>query len=441
MGFTTVHLISLGCPKNRVDSEIMLGRLLGNGVQLTPDPEAAQVIVVNTCSFIKSAIDESIDVILEAARYKETGQCRRLVVTGCLPERFRQTLADQLPEVDVFLGTGAYEEILSALGEEDTPSRCRLPSPEARPLMDQRDHRTRTAPHLAYVKIAEGCDRGCTYCIIPKLRGRQKSRPAASIVSEAEFLVATGVKELVLVAQETTAYGTDLSPETSIAALLEQISRIPGDFWIRVLYGHPASIGESFLESVVRHAKVCPYFDVPVQHGSDALLKKMGRAYSRQMLYALFENIRSTVPEAALRTTFLVGFPGETDRDFERLCRLAEDIRFDHAGVFLYSDAEDLPAHRLGPRVPRWKAEKRRQALMERQAGIAFEKNRLHLNRVYPVLLEEKAKKDLFLGRAPFQAPEVDGITRVTGRNLEPGTFVRVRITGANTYDLMGEAL
>jgi len=441
MGSLKLHLISLGCPKNRVDSEIMLGRLMDGGVEITLDPQEAEIIVVNTCSFIESAITESIDTILEAARHKKTDQCRRLIVAGCLPERFRETLAQSLPEVDAFLGTGAYEDILAAATATAEPSWCLLPDPNARPLTGMEDHRIRSAPHTAYVKIAEGCDRHCTFCIIPRLRGGQKSRPMESIRSEAEFLIATGVKELVLVAQETTAYGADLSPQTSLEKLLSHLAELPGDFRVRFLYGHPESMTESLVQTVARHYRLCRYFDIPAQHGSDRILKKMGRHYSRETLCRLFEKIRAIAPDAVLRTTFLVGFPGETEEDFELLCSLAEDVRFDHAGVFTYSDAEDIPSHRLGPRVPKTVARKRRSRLMQMQAALSFQKNQGHINHVYPVLLEKKRASGHFLGRTAFQAPEIDGITRVAGRGFETGSFVNVRITKAGTYDLTGEAV
>ncbi len=441
MAFTKLHLISLGCPKNRVDSEIMLGQLMDAGVEITPDPNEAHIIVVNTCSFIESAVDESIDAILEAARCKTTGLCRRLVVTGCLPERFRETLSRSLPEVDAFLGTGAYESILSAVTGDLGKNTYLLPDPDTRLPLRADQHRIRSTAHMAYLKIAEGCNRRCTYCIIPRLRGRQKSRPIRSILDEAGLLVAKGAKELVLVAQETTAYGTDLSPEISLENLLVPLADLPGDFRIRFLYGHPESLTDALMETVARHPKLCPYFDIPVQHASDRILRKMGRSYTRQALDRLFDQIRTKAPGAALRTTFLVGFPGETEEDFKLLCELAQDIRFDHAGVFTYSDADDVPAHRLEGQVPKSTAQKRRRRLMHLQSRISLEKNQGHLNRVYPVLLEKKAKKGLFSGRTVFQAPEIDGITRVSGRGLDTGSFVRVRITEAGTYDLKGVAV
>ncbi|MBW2043018.1 MAG: 30S ribosomal protein S12 methylthiotransferase RimO [Deltaproteobacteria bacterium] len=436
-----LHLISLGCPKNRVDSEIMLGRLADGGVHITPDPAEADVIVVNTCSFIESAVEESIDTILEAARFKENGRCRRLVVAGCLPQRFREDLARSLPEVDAFLGTGAYEEIFAAVTETRDVPLCRLPDPDLRPAMGVQDHRVRTASHLAYIKIAEGCNRRCTYCIIPRLRGRQKSRPMASIREEAEFLISTGVKELVLVAQETTAYGADLSPDASLEALLDALARLPGDFWIRFLYGHPESVTESLMETVARHPKLVPYFDIPIQHASDRILKKMGRSYSLNSLYRLIEKIRSVAPDAALRTTFLVGFPGETNEDFQLLCRFVQEIRFNHVGVFTYSDAKDVPSFGLKGRVPKSTAKKRQKKLMELQAALSFQKNRGYMNQVHRVLLEKRETQGRFSGRTAFQAPEIDGITRVRGRGLAPGTFADARITEADTYDLAGEAV
>jgi len=370
-----------------------------------------------------------------------TGVCRRLIVTGCLPERFRETLVDALPEVDAFLGTGAYETILSAVLEQRDAPCCLLPDPNLRPASSVPEHRKRSTAHTAYIKIAEGCSRHCTYCIIPRLRGRQKSRTPESIRKEVEFLVSTGVKELILVAQETTAYGTDLSPPGSLEALLDLLGSLPGDFWIRFLYGHPEGTTDALIETVARHPKVCRYFDLPIQHAGDTILKKMGRPYTQESLYRLFEKIRTTLPDVALRSTFLVGFPGETEADFQHLCRLVETVRFDHAGVFTYSDAEDLPSHRLGGRVPKATAQKRRRHLMRLQAVISHENNRKHPGKLFPVLLEKKTRKGHYQGRTPFQAPDIDGITRVSGRELDIGTVVQVRITDAGIYDLKGEAV
>lgn len=347
-----LHLVSLGCSKNLVDSEIMLGRLKRVGWQITPDPVKADMIIVNTCSFIKTAVNESIDMILELANFKKTGACRRLVVTGCLPERFREDIAQSLPEVDLFLGTGGYDKIESILKPSQDISGCILPDPDLIFPQGKDDPRVRSTPHIAYLKIAEGCNRHCTYCIIPKLRGKQKSRSLEDIVSEARSLISSGVKELILVAQETTAYGSDLSPTVDFAGLLKQISDHSDKIWVRVLYGHPESLSESAIETIAERRNICSYFDIPIQHVSNRVLKQMGRNYSRDTLNRLFDKIRSSDPEAALRTTLLVGFPGETDKDFETLLTFVQTICFQHLGVFIYSDMDDLPSHGLSDPVP-----------------------------------------------------------------------------------------
>ena len=321
-----VFLSSLGCARNLIDSENMLGRLKTTGAVIVDDPADAEAIIVNTCSFIESAADESIDTILELAKYKEKGNCRRLIVTGCLPERYREDIVEVMPEVDLFLGTGAFDRIVSAVdGYQDT-SRCILPDPDLLVPAGAGEPRVQTTAHMAYLKIAEGCSKHCTYCIIPRLRGRQKSRSPEDIVAEAQQLVQNGVKELVLVAQDTTAYGKDLEGPSNLSKLLESLAAIPPHpepctgngsafepFWIRFLYGHPESIDDSVIRTVAHYANICSYFDIPIQHAGNTLLKKMGRHYSRDDLHRLIDRIRATLPEASIRTTVIVGFPGETD--------------------------------------------------------------------------------------------------------------------------------
>jgi ribosomal protein S12 methylthiotransferase len=444
-----LHLVSLGCAKNQVDSEFMLGRLKQAGWLPTDDPEQAHAIVVNTCSFIESAAEESIETIVELADYKKSGLCRRLVVTGCLPERYREKIVQELPEVDAFLGTGAFDQIEAALDPVDVPRTVSLPDPD-RACLDPADTpRVLTARHMAYLKVAEGCSKSCTYCIIGKLRGRHRSRPPDDILAEARELAAGGVRELVLVAQDTTAYGADLDPPASLGSLIHQLASIPGNGrrkeppWVRVLYGHPESIDEGFIRAVAEHPNACPYFDIPVQHASGRVLKRMGRRYGPDELRRLFRRIREIVPGAALRTTVIVGFPGETDRDFQELLELAEEIRFDHLGAFVYSDADDLPSHRLRAHVPAAVAQDRYDQLMSAQMDIAAEKNQKHIGKTLQVLIEEDLGNHLFAGRAAFQAPEVDGVTYVNtsscGLSLPIGRFALARINDALEYDLMGE--
>lgn len=432
------HLVSLGCARNLVDSEIMTGKLRQAGCLPVSDPEAADVIIVNTCSFIEAAANESIDTILALAAYKQDGACRRLIVTGCLPERYRDDIVSALPEVDVFLGTGAYDRILEAAQEDSPTSACLLPDPDQITVDGSGIPREVSTGPAAYLKIAEGCDRHCTYCIIPKLRGRQKSRTIGDIVSEAETLIHSGIRELTLVSQDTTAYGNDLHASADLAQLLDGLDRLPGDFWIRFLYGHPESITESVIQTVADRPHICPYFDIPVQHASDPVLKRMGRHYHMDDLERLFENIRTNVPEASLRTTVIVGFPGETDEDFEILLSFIKEIRFDHLGVFIYSDAEDLPSHLLPNPVPAAVAKKRYNRLMNAQQKISATINRARLGKIYPVLIESTPEKGVYIGRTRFQAPEVDGVTIMHADRLELGDIVEIRITDTLEYDLIG---
>jgi len=436
-----LHLVSLGCAKNLIDSEVMLGRLVDAGWVLTDDPAEAEIIIVNTCSFIEPAVNESIDTILELAKFKETGICRHLVVTGCLPERFREEIVHALPEVDIFLGTGAFDRIVHAVNGSSDFSKCLLPDPNLLTMQGKEAHRVRSSSHIAYIKIAEGCSRHCTYCIIPGLRGKYRSRDHEDIIAEARSLVLSGVKELIIVAQDTTSYGKDLKTSVDLRGLLESISDISGDVWIRLMYGHPESIDESIIKTIATCDNICTYFDIPIQHVSSSVLKRMRRKYTRDDLYRLFEKIRETAPDCALRTTAIVGFPGETDKDFQQLFDFVEDICFDHLGVFLYSDSEDLQSHRLANHVSMNTAKKRHDRLMSRQADISLKNNQKYIGRVLNVLVDEKSKDNLFIGRTYFQAPEVDGITYINSNQLQPGRFAGIKVTDASEYDLAGKTV
>ncbi len=421
----------------------MTGLLRQAGWRPTPDPSAAGLIVVNTCSFIEPAADESIDTILELARMKGDGNCRRLIVAGCLPERYREAIRDALPEVDVFLGTGALHEIVAA-AEGKPGAGCRLPDPADCRFPEALGGSARPLPHFAFLKIAEGCIRHCTYCIIPKLKGTQRSRPVETLASEAASLLQDGVREIILVAQDTTHYGRDLTPPADFSALLRALSALAPDVWIRLLYGHPESIDEETIRTVAESPNILSYYDIPIQHSSDKMLRAMGRRYTGDDLRRLFDRIRDLDPEAVLRTTAIVGFPGETPTDFDDLLDFAGEIRFDHLGVFPYSDAEDLPSHDLPDPVSRKTAEGRYEALMACQREISLEKNEERIGRVYPVLVDEAIEPGLFSGRGPFQAPEVDGVVDIQENDpgkapVRIGEFVPVRITGALEYDLMGE--
>lgn len=437
-----LHLVSLGCVRNLVDSEVMLGMLAKAGWSTTQDPEKANIIIVNTCSFIESAINESIDTILELAKLKQISNCKKLIVIGCLPERFREEIVSALPEVDFFLGTGAFDEIVhAAAGGLTDISRCLLPDPNLAPLQPQNVPRIHSSPYIAYLKVAEGCDKGCTYCIIPRLRGKYRSRPFEDIIAEARFLILSGVKELILIAQDSTCYGKDLNPSVDLSMLIESIANISQDVWIRILYGHPESITGSFIKTVAIHGNICSYFDIPIQHASRAVLKKMGRKYSRDDLSRLIAKIRSVDNNAAIRTTVIVGFPGETDKEFQQLLEFIQEIKFDHLGAFIYSDSKDLPSHRLSGHVSEKDAKERYDLLMLSQAKISLENNRKRIGEVVKVLVEEKGKNNMFSGRSAFQAPEVDGVTYINSDRLQAGCFVYVKITDALEYDLIGEAV
>ncbi len=436
-----IYLESLGCARNQVDSETMLMQLASAGITAVADPALADVIVVNTCSFIESAADESIEAILLLARYKEQGRCQRLIVTGCLPERYRQGIVDALPEVDLFLGTGAYDQIVEAAQGTITSGSCILPDPEK---IDHRSFQPRVplVKHAAYLKVAEGCDRHCTYCIIPKLRGRQKSRPADTLIREAEALICGGVKEITLVAQETTAYGRDLIPPQDLGQLLERLARLDPLVWIRVMYGHPDSISPEAIKAIAKHDNICSYIDIPIQHAAAGVLKRMGRRYGEKNLLDLFDHLRDQIPHLALRTTVLVGFPGETQADFEQLKTFVSRVRFDHLGVFTYSDADDLPAHGLNDHVDEDLALERQDELMALQRDLSARNLTQYLGQRWAVLLEEQQEDGVWMGRTMFQAPEVDGVTFVhpsTGNVLTAGDVVFARMTESMDYDLIAE--
>lgn len=437
------HLVSLGCARNQVDSEVMLGRLKRRGWETTQDPEQARVIIVNTCSFIESAANESIDTILALAELKKTGACRRLVVVGCLPERYREDIVATLPEVDCFLGTGAFDQIEKAVMDAEPMGGCHLPDPNARTLEDGHAPRSLADSHLAYVKIAEGCDSSCTYCIIPKLRGGRRSRPLADIVAEARHLIDDGTRELVLVAQDTTHYGQDLTPKMDLARLLGALAELSDKVWIRFLYGHPEHFDASLIRIMSEQENLCPYFDIPIQHAADGLLKRMGRRYGKNDLQRIFGNIRDQLPRAALRTSVIVGFPGETEADFSELEAFVEQAQFDHLGVFTYSDSDDLPSHRLPNPVSGNIALKRMNRIMKLQKKISRNRNLRYQNKILPVLVEQRLEDHLFSARTQFQAPEVDGLTfvktRPEGPRINVGSFARVKVIDTMEYDLVAE--
>ena len=437
--FHLFHLVSLGCARNQVDSEIMLGRLADAGWVHSDDLAAAEVIVVNTCCFITAAADESIDTILELARYKAEGACHTLIVAGCLPERYREDTAASLPEVDVFLGTGAYDRIVDAVTGSLPRASCLLPDPDRIILQSAGTPRDVGGAPSAYIKIAEGCSRHCTYCIIPKLRGRQKSRSVEDIVAEAVSLSTRGVRELVLVAQDTTAYGEDLPGGSALAGLLDRLAAACPDTWIRLLYGHPETLRMDAVDAMGRHPNICPYVDIPIQHASDPVLRRMGRRYGRDDLLKLFDAIRTRLPGAALRTTVITGFPGETDDDVAILRDFIDRARFDHLGVFTYSDADDLPSHGLPHHVPPAVARRRSNLLMKQQRGISAALNAARRGHVVDVLVDAHSEPGVFIGRTMLQAPEVDGLTIIHAEGLKKGGIYRIRVVDSLEYDLIGE--
>jgi ribosomal protein S12 methylthiotransferase len=439
-----IYLESLGCSRNQVDSEIMLGRLVAAGHQIITDPAQADAIIVNTCGFISTASQEAVDVILEMAEFKTTGSCRRLVVTGCLVQRYKDDpdLLDSLPEVDAFLGTAACDHIVKAVENTDKVPFTLFPEPDARQVDTPVQARELLNEKIAYIKVSEGCSRHCTYCIIPTLRGRQRSRPIELICREASALLDKGVKEIILTAENTTDYGLDLAGpafHTVLEKTSKKMAQKDPSAWLRFLYTHPHTLDERVIEAVQRHANICSYYDVPIQHAHDEVLKRMGRPYTGQDLIRLFSDIRRLDPDAALRTTIIVGFPGETDQQFKDLLAFIQEVEFDFLGVFTYSDSQDLPAHKLSGHIPEDVAELRHDTIMAAQAKISEKRNARHVGRVYPVLVEENPEDGVYIGRTPFQAPEVDGVTFIYSDGLDTGSLVQVKITDAFEYDIAGE--
>nr|WP_320190630.1 30S ribosomal protein S12 methylthiotransferase RimO [uncultured Desulfobacter sp.] len=439
-----IYLESLGCSRNQVDSEIMLGRLTAAGHQVITDPAQAGAIIVNTCGFISTASQEAVDVILEMAEFKTIGVCRRLVVTGCLVQRYKDDpdLLASLPEVDAFLGTAACDDIVNAVEDVGKDTFALFPKPNTRLVNTPVQARELLYEKTAYIKVSEGCSRHCTYCIIPNLRGSQRSRSVELICKEASMLLDKGVKEVILTAENTTDYGLDLDgPDfhTVLEKTSETMAQKDPAAWLRFLYTHPCTLDERIIKAVQIHDNICSYYDVPIQHAHDKVLKRMGRPYTRQDLARLFSTIRQLDPDAVLRTTVIVGFPGETDEQFNDLLAFIEEVAFDHLGVFTYSDSQDLPSHGLSDHIPEDVAELRHDTIMAAQAKISEKRNVRHVGRVYPVLVEENPEEGVYIGRTPFQAPEVDGVTFIYSDGLDTGSLVQVKITDAFEYDIAGE--
>jgi ribosomal protein S12 methylthiotransferase len=441
-----VHLISLGCPKNRVDSEVMVGKLHRGPWELTDDPADADVIIVNTCSFIRPATEESIDTVLEMSGYKgDAGRCRKLVVTGCMVQRYGRSLEDELPEVDHFLGTGEYHRIDEVLrAREGHLPKSFVDTPLY--IHDELSPRLNSwKPHSAYLKISEGCNHRCAFCIIPQLRGKMRSRTIESLCVEAATLAQQGVKEVNLVSQDSTAYGTDLRDGTDLGGLLRSLARVDGIEWIRLHYAYPIGLPESLLRAIAEEDKVVSYLDMPLQHASGPMLKAMRRGVTRDGQKRILDRVRSFVPDIAVRTTFIVGFPGETDADFAELVDFVQEQQFERVGVFTYFQEDGTPAATLPNQVEDAVKEERQRALMEVQAAIVQRKHEALLGTEQTVLVDGPSGEHelVWEGRLPTQAPEVDGVVYLDHApdDLEMGQLRRVEITRAAEHDLVGRVL
>ena len=436
-----ILFISLGCDKNLVDSEKMLALLAEKGYSFTDDEAEADIVVINTCCFINDAKQESIDTILEMAELRKNGALKALVVAGCLAQRYREEIQKEIPEVDMIIGVSAIDEITQALdrflsGQKENY----YGSPDKKPYADTKRILT-TGGHYAYLKIAEGCDKHCTYCVIPKVRGSYRSIPMESLVKEAEILAAEGVKELVIVAQETTLYGIDLYGKKSLPGLLRRLCRVEGLHWIRVLYCYPEEIDDELIRVIKEEPKICHYLDLPIQHGCDTILKRMGRRTTSKELVEVIGKLRREIPDICIRTTLITGFPGETEEEHEELLDFVERMEFDRLGVFTYSQEEDTPAAAMPGQIPEEIKEERRSQLMELQQEIAFDAAVSMEGKLVDAMVEGKvADEDAYVARTYKDAPNVDGFLFInTKRALMTGDFVKCRITGAYEYDLIGE--
>lgn len=443
-----ILFVSLGCDKNLVDTEMMLGMLAERGYSFTDDENEADIVVVNTCCFVNDAKEESIGTLLEMAELKKSGRIQVLIAAGCLAQRYKEEIQTEIPEVDAIIGTTAIETIADTVDSVLAGDRSNHIADCNGAVTYGRKRIVTTGGHYAYLKIAEGCDKHCTYCIIPKIRGNYRSIPMESLLAEARTLVENGVKELILVAQETTLYGKDLYGKKSLPKLLHELCRIPGLFWVRILYCYPEEIDEELIETIQNEEKVCSYLDIPIQHGCDDILKRMGRRTSKAELTAVVKRLREAIPDICLRTTLITGFPGETKEHHEELLAFINELEFDRLGVFTYSPEEDTPAAEMPDQVPEKVKADRQAELMELQQEIVFDKADLMLGKtVYAMvegkIIDEEAEGDApgaYIARTYKDAPNVDGFLFIdTGRELMTGDIVKVRITGSYEYDLIGE--
>ncbi len=436
-----ILFISLGCDKNLVDSEVMLGILADRGFEMTDTEDDADIIIINTCCFINDAKEESINTILEMAEYKKNGSCKALIITGCLAQRYKQEIVDEIPEVDAVIGTSKYDEIFDAVDQAlkgahflDVDDLDRLPAVPGKRILT-------TGGHYAHLKIAEGCDKHCTYCIIPKIRGNYRSVPMEQLLAEATSLAEQGVKELILVAQETTLYGVDLYGKKSLHVLLQELAKIKGIRWIRILYCYPEEIYPELIETIKTEKKVCHYLDMPIQHASDAILRRMGRRTTKEQLKETVALLRKEIPDIVLRTTLIAGFPGETQEQHEELMEFVDEMEFERLGVFAYSPEENTPAALMPDQIPEEVKEERRDAILELQQEIAFDKAADMVGRTLYAMIEGKvADEPAYVARTYADSPDIDGYVFVnTGEMLMSGDFVKVKITGSAEYDLIGE--
>ena len=436
-----VLFISLGCDKNLADSEEMLGLLTGNGHEIVDSEEEADAIVINTCCFIHDAKEESVNTILEMAEYKTSGSCKVLIVTGCMAQRYKEEIIQEIPEVDAVLGTTSYGDIVKALNEAQAGNVFQ----EFRDINDLPEDSGRriitTGGHFGYLKIAEGCDKHCTYCIIPSLRGKFRSVPEERLLKQAEYMASQGVKELILVAQETTVYGTDLYGKKTLHILLKKLCQIKGIRWIRILYCYPEEIYDELIQVMKEEKKICHYLDLPIQHASDRILRRMGRRTSKAQLVDIITKLRREIPDIVLRTSLITGFPGETEEDHQELMEFVDEMEFDRLGVFTYSPEEGTPAETMEGQVPEELKEERRDEIMELQQEISLEKGDSRIGQELLVMIEGKVSgESAYIGRTYGDAPKVDGYIFVqTGELLVTGDFAKVKVTGALEYDLIGE--
>lgn len=436
-----ILFVSLGCDKNLVDSEVMLGLLTEKGYTFTDDEAEADIIVVNTCCFIGDAKEESVNTLLAMAEYKKEGSLKALIVTGCLAERYREEIMEEIPEVDAVLGTASYDHIAETIEDVLGGAQKLLCEDVDRLVLTEAKRILTTGGHYAHLKIAEGCDKHCTYCIIPKLRGSYRSVPMERLLQEAEELAGQGVRELILVAQETTMYGTDLYGEKRLHVLLRQLCRIKGIRWIRVQYCYPEEIYDELIRTIKEEPKICHYLDLPIQHASDRVLKRMGRRTNQQDLRRIVSGLREQIPDICLRTTLITGFPGETEEDIEELLQFVDELEFDRLGVFPYSLEEGTPAALMEEQVPEEIKEDRRSRIMELQQEISYEKAEAMIGKELWCMVEGKVVDEAaYVARTYKDAPGVDGYLFIqTPAELMSGDFVRVRVTGAEEYDLIGE--